>query len=209
MRHRACAGNDLVEPNRNSTQMSLTCSRDFSDRFWGERYQLRHLGGVEVSETAINAHGQGASIPVRGRLKRHFLGHRLAVLVPQKAVGSHGQNATIHMPQPSGNRWSIYSSLNAPGGKQMPQAVMGDSGDPHFGASRIQRLLAFGDLADGIGFFHVRVFRSQFVQECLRRGDDWHPANPHPIGSSLLFGGVDYQFIPFIIDVSPRDLPRL
>src|SRR5258708_1977376 len=80
------------------------------------------------------------------RLEFHFLCHRLAVFVAQMPVSAHRQSSAVFVPQPPGNRRNIHARFDAPSGKQMPQVVMCELGDPNDRAGFGQSVIALSNL---------------------------------------------------------------
>ena len=63
------------------------------------------------------------------------------MLVAEMAVNFHGQRAAVFVAEPSGDGRDVNAALNAAGGEQMAQIVMGQMSDTGFFFRRFHRQL--------------------------------------------------------------------
>jgi len=69
------------------------------------------------------------------------LGHAGGMLVAEMAIDFHCQGATVLMAEPAGDGGNVNAALNAAGGEQMAQIVMGQMSDTGLSFRRFHRQL--------------------------------------------------------------------
>ena len=67
------------------------------------------------------------------------LGHAGGMLVAEMAIDFHGQRATVFVAEPAGDGRDVNAALNATGGEQMAQIVMGQMSDAGLFLRRFHR----------------------------------------------------------------------
>ena len=88
--------------------------------------------------------GRIGNRPTLLRLKLHLRRHQLGMLIPKVPVRSHSERSPILVTEPSGNGRDIDATLDAPGGEQMPQIVVGNPMRADLLASLCKGFLALG-----------------------------------------------------------------
>ena len=99
------------------------------------------------------------------------------MLVPEVAINLLRQSAAVFVTEPATDGWNIDPGFNAPGGKKMPQVVVGDPGHANDFCRSIHRLLAFTNLHYGSCWGRGESFIPQLLEELPHLRDHWDEAN--------------------------------
>lgn len=74
-------------------------------------------------------------VPSSGFSKQHPIEHRKAVLLAQVAINPHRKGAAVLVAEPSADGRDVHAGLDASGGEEVPEVVVGEVRVPQDTAS--------------------------------------------------------------------------